>query len=327
MSVSRLFRGLSLGMLLAAAAPLIAQSRRLPARLARADAAKVGPVEAEMRNVDFRVDERVVLNIQYLRGRLRGTRPNEAPWFDDPTSFSILIDSAVVSITPSSLTALLNTYVFDYPGSDIKNLRVSIENGELVQRGTLDKAINFRFTIRSRLSVTADGRVRMRPTSVKVAGLSVGGLMDFFGIELDEIAKVRRGRGVEIVDDDFLLAPELLLPPPLVRGRVKSVAIRNGRVEQVLVARERRTPPKLQPSTTRAPNYMLYQGGVLRFGKLTMDAADLQIVDADPKDPLDFFIARVNDQIVAGWSRNMNDYGLLTTVPDYGDMRRGRRDP
>jgi hypothetical protein len=80
-----------------------------------------------MRNVDFRVDDRVTLSIQYLRGTLHGTRPNEPPWFDDPISFDIAIDSAVVAITPASLTALLNTYVFNYAGADVKNLAVKIE--------------------------------------------------------------------------------------------------------------------------------------------------------------------------------------------------------
>jgi hypothetical protein len=68
---------------------------------------------------------------------------------------------------------------------------------------------------------------------------------------------------------------------------------------------------------------MFYQGRVLRFGKLTMEEADLQIVDADPSDPFDFYLAHLNEQLAAGESRNQRDFGLVTVMPDYDDL--GRR--
>ncbi len=294
-------------------------TRPLPRALARAAETGIGPVESEMRNVDYRVDENVTLKISYLRGTLRSTRPNEPPWFDDPTSFDFALDSAVVAITPQSLTALLNTYVFNYPGSDIKKLEVKVEGNELVQTGVLDKAINLPFRITSNISVTPDGRLRLHPTHVKVAGLGVRGLMNFLGIELQNMVKVKGGRGVEVVKDDFLLSPESLLPPPRIKGRVRSVQVANGVVLQTLVATTPRNVPRMTPATN-VKNYMFYQGRVLRFGKLTMNATDLQIVDGDQKDPFDFFLGKLNDQLVAGSSRNLRDYGLVTTMPDYGDL-------
>jgi hypothetical protein len=65
---------------------------------------------------------------------------------------------------------------------------------------------------------------------------------------------------------------------------------------------------------------MFYRGKVLRFGKLTMEDADLQIVDADPKDPFDFFLSHLNEQLVAGESHNQPDFGLVTIMPDYSDL-------
>ncbi|MGQ0639333.1 MAG: hypothetical protein ACT4P6_00950 [Gemmatimonadaceae bacterium] len=320
----KLYWSATLALLLASVLNLSAQARfsarPLPRALARAAETGVGPVESEMRNVDYHVDQTVVLNIAYLRGTLRSTRPNEAPWFDDPTSFDIVIDSAVVAITPASLTALLNTYVFHYPGADIKKLNVKVEGSQLVQTGVLDKAINLPFTIRSQLSVTPDGRLRLHPTSVKVGGIGVRRLMNALGLELENLVKVRAGNGVEIDKDDFLLNPELLLPPPRIKSRVTSVQVVNGRVVQTLASRSPRTVPRLLPPQ-KARNYMFYQGRVLRFGKLTMQATDLQIVDADQKDPFDFFLARLNDQLVAGTSRNLPDYGLVTTMPDFADLK------
>jgi hypothetical protein len=287
-----------------------------------------------MRNVDFRVGPRVVLRIHHLRGALHPTRAGEPPWFDDPSSFELAIDTAEVAITPASLSALLNDYVFAYDDTPLKRLEVTLEKGQLKQTGLLHKGIDVPFTIRASLGVTPDGRLRLHPTSVKVIGLPVKGLMGLFGLELDDLVKVRAGRGVTIDENDFLLAPSGLLPPPRIRGRIRAVRIvaagaRGGEIVQVFGASERKEKPaELHPSDPEARNYLFYRGGVLRFGKLTMVDADLQIVDEDPKDPFDFFLAELNRQLVAGRSRNQTDFGLLTTMPDYADLPReasGRR--
>jgi hypothetical protein len=288
--------------------------------LERASRTSPGPVEAEMRNVRYHVDDRVVLRIAYLRGSLRPTG-DAPPWFDDPRSFALEIDTGEVGITPKSLSALLNEYTFNYEGTPLKHLEVTIEKGELKQTGTLHKGIDLPFTIRSTISTTSDGRLRLHPTSVKVAGIGVTGLMEFLGVELDNLVKVRQGRGVEIADNDFLLAPAGLLPPPRIQGQVAAVHLEPGEIVQTFARSERSRPlPPLHPSDPKARNYMYYRGRVLRFGKLTMNDADLQIVDADPKDPFDFYLSRLNEQLVAGERHNRADFGLVTTMPDYDDL-------
>jgi hypothetical protein len=291
--------------------------------LERASRATRGPVEAEMRHVRYHVDERVVLEIEHLRGALVPTG-NAPPWFDDPASFTLAIDTGTVGVTPASLSALLNDYVFHYDETPLKHLKVTIERGQLKQTGTLHKGIDLPFTIRARLESTADGRLRLHPVSVKVAGIGVTGLMRTFGIELEKLVKVRQGRGVEMHGNDFLLAPAGLLPPPRIAGRVAAVRLEPDRIVQTFGGSTRagRTT-RLHPSVPAARNYMFYQGRVLRFGKLTMEEADLQIVDADPSDPFDFYLAHLNEQLAAGESRNQRDFGLVTVMPDYDDL--GRR--
>ena len=303
-------------------------SAQAPARTAlspeleRASHAPRGPVEAEMRHVLYHVDDRVVLQIEHLRGALLPTT-DAPPWFDDPESFSLAIDTGKVTIAPASLSALLNDYVFNYKGTPLEDLEVTIDRGQLKQTGTLHKIIDLPFTIRATLSATPDGRLRLHPTSVKVAGIGVTGLMRTFGLELEKLVKVQQGRGVEIADNDFLLDPAGLLPPPRIRGHVKSVELGPDRIVQTFGGSTRagRSQP-LHPSDPSARNYMFYRGRVLRFGKLTMTDADLQIVDADPKDAFDFYLTHLNEQLVAGESRNQKDFGLVTVMPDYEDLRK-----
>ena len=70
---------------------------------------------------------------------------------------------------------------------------------------------------------------------------------------------------------------------------------------------------------------MFYEGASLTFGKLTMKDTDLLILDDDPSDPFDFFLDRYNDQLVAGYSRNTPDRGLVVRMPDLSDMTRPMR--
>jgi hypothetical protein len=300
--------------------------KELPPVLARASEATPGPVEAEMRHVLYRVDDRVVLQIGYLRGALLPTT-KAPPWFDDPSTFSIAVDSGEVEISPASLTALLNRYVFNYKGTPLKHLEVGIEDGQMVQKGTLHKVVDLPFTIRAELSVTDDGRLRLHPTSVKVLGIGVKGLMRTFGLELENLVKVQQGRGVEIVDNDFILAPSGLLPPPRIEGRLVAVRLLPDAIGQTFGGSTREGhAERLRASDPSARNYMFFRGRVLRFGKLTMDDADLQIVDGDPDDPFDFSLAHINQQLVAGSSHNLKDFGLVTTMPDYGDVLKKERE-
>jgi hypothetical protein len=65
---------------------------------------------------------------------------------------------------------------------------------------------------------------------------------------------------------------------------------------------------------------MWYRGGVLRFGKLTMNDTDMRLIDADPSDPFDFFPDHYKDQLVAGYSKTTATGGLLVYMPDYAKL-------
>jgi hypothetical protein len=154
------------------------------------------------------------------------------------------------------------------------------------------------FTVRGELTLTPAGELRLHPTSIKSAGIPVGGLMKLFGLNLEKPVKLRGTPGVRIEENDLLLSPAELLPPPKVRGKVTKVEVRDTAVINVFRSDKARVEPVDPPDS--AKNYMFYRGGVLRFGKLTMNDTDLLIVDGDPRDPFRFFRDHYNEQLVAG---------------------------
>jgi hypothetical protein len=271
-------------------------------------------VQVQMRNTDFHVDSSIVLRIQFLRGELRPSVAGRPAYFDDKKSFTLVVDSARIAIAPRELGDLLNRYTFNYPGSPLHHLRISVEKGQIKQQGTM-RGISF--TILGDLTLTPEGELRLHPSSIKTAGIGVGGLLKFFGLHLQKLVKLRGVRGVRIDKDDFYLNAPELLPPPLVQGRVNAVQVTDTAMVLTFRSGDSTRIKDLTIPDSKATNYMFFRGGVLRFGKLTMHDTDLMIVDAEPEDPFDFFLDQYNAQLVAGYEKNTPDHGLVVFMPDY----------
>jgi len=275
------------------------------------------PVEAEtqveMVNVNIHLDPELVLHIRHLTGKFLATKKGQPPAFDDKLSYIIAVDSGEIGVSMASMTHAMNTYVFGEPDAPLKNLRLSAEGSQIRQEGTLKKgSIGIPFEIVGTISATPDGKIRIHPTQMKAAHLPVKGLLKLFGLDMAKLINTRKAKGVSVDDNDFILDPARMLPPPQMRGRVTAVRVQGDEIIQIFGV-EKRDSASEQPHS----NYMAYRGGILRFGRLTMNDADMQLIDADPTDPFDFFPDHYNDQLVAGYSKTTASGGLRVYMPDY----------
>ena len=271
--------------------------------------------QVQMRNVDFYVDPQIALHIRNLRGTMR-SKAGGPVIFDDKTSFVLGIESGEVGLTGADLSLLLNKYVFNYPGAPLKRLSVSTSGSEIVQKGTLRKVLEVPFEIRAALSVSPEGLIRIHPTRTEIMGLHVDDLMKALGIALDEIINLKKAKGASIRGNDIYLDPQNILPPPSIEGHVTGIRVERKEVVQTFSPRSGVAPATLAVPDQAAPNYMFYKGGTLRFGKLMMLDADMQIVDLDPVDPFRFNLDRYLAQLVAGYSRTTPASGLEVYMRD-----------
>jgi hypothetical protein len=287
----------------------------------RATARDAGsPTHVIMRNVDFHVDSSIVLRIRHLRGTMRGHEGRPIV-FDDKRSFSFRLAWGEVAVTSAHLSALLNRYVFDVKGAPLRRLSIRTAGSELVQSGQMKKGLWIPFRIRTTVHATPDGRIRLHPTRVSVAGIPAGGVLRWLGVQLEDLLSMERVSGVTVDGNDLLLNPTLVLPPPGIEGRVTDVRVEDGELVQVFGSeRAADSLGPLRVPLSRNGNYMFYRGGTLRFGKLIMTDADLQILDLDPKDPFRFFLDRYAEQLVAGYSRTLPDLGLAAFMKDVDDL-------
>ncbi len=100
-------------------------------------------------------------------------------------------------------------------------------------------------------------------------------------------------------------------------GQVTRVAILNGKIVQYFDSAKHLAALK-PPVATGA--YIYHRGGVLRFGKLTMNDADLEIV-GDRPGMFDFFQKEYLKQLVAGYSKTTAAKGLVAHMWDYSHFR------
>ncbi len=277
------------------------------------DTKNPGAVGIQIRNVNLLLTRDIVLGVRTLRGQLERTKPDVPVTFDDTNSFSVDVDTAEIRITSHSLAALMNEYVFDFKGAPIRNVAVTFEGGRLIQTGTMHKGVDVPFKIEAALSVTDQGKVRIHADKIKAEHLPVKGLLHFFGEDLEKLIHENPGRGIQAERDDLILAPAMLTPAPHIRGSVVRVSVMGDAL--VLLFDSGRHPAALTPPL-RTAAYIYHRGGILRFGKLTMNDADLEIV-GDRPGIFDFFQREYKKQLTAGYSKNTAANGLVAHMVDY----------
>lgn len=275
----------------------------------------------EMRNVDLHIDVHNVMRVKWLRGQVLTTEPGSTAWLDKPASFRVRATSGLVALDGDAITALLNEIAFNYPGAPIKNLRVKIEKGSVVQSGTLHKGVNIPFQMWSVPVLQPDGLLRLHPDRLSIFGVNGLTLMHALGLHLDKFMDLSKAHGASVKGDDILLDPLQIIPPPLIEGKLTAV-----RIEGTLMIQEfARTADDTIFGTfvkpeTGAHNYIYFRGGTLRIGKLTMTDTDLMIRDVDETDPFDVYFAEYNRQLVAGHTNNLANLGLRAWMVDYGKL-------
>ena len=277
-----------------------------------------GRMWIQMRNVDLHIDQTKALGIRELRGEVVRTNSDVPPALDDSKSFTVRVTRGTVSLSGDALAALLNGYVFAYKGAPLKHLHARTAGAQVVLRGVMHKGVDLPFEITSTIALDPDGRVRLHPTKTRILGVDGAKLMRALGLNLSKMLDLRGAKGVAVVGNDLLLEATRILPPPAIEARLSAVGVEGDRIVQTFVTLpEDSVFERYARPDTAASNFIYFRGGQLRFGKLLMSDTDLDIIDADERDPFDLYLDQYARQLEAGVSRTMPNKGLRVIMPDY----------
>jgi hypothetical protein len=275
-----------------------------------------GAVQVQMHNVMYHFTDQVAVHLINVGGSLAPTKGGHFPVFDDKESFELRITAAEITMDPQSLANVLNTHVFSAKDAPLKDISVSIEKDHLKVKGKLHQKGDIGFETEGRLSATPDGKIRLHAEKIRALHLPVKGLMDLFGVDIADLIKNGKVRGVQVEKDDLILDPGEILPPPRISGKITDIHLEGNNIVQIFGE-----PKKFPWAKAPAQNYMAYRGNRLQFGKLLMTDTDLVIVDPDPRDPFDFYLDRYKDQLVAGYSKTTPSNGLRVYMVDFNKLK------
>jgi len=160
--------------------------------------------------------------------------------------------------------------------------------------------------MRADVSVTPEGHIRVHP--IKMTDQK---LLHTLGLHMGDLIDVSHVRGVTIDKDDILIDAAAILPPPAIDGRLVDAHVEGN----VLV--ERFVGDSATAADSTHPGSVHVRGGRLRFGRLTMDSADVLIVSADPRGILDLNLPHYAAQLVAGYSQMTPTMGLVAHLGRY----------
>ena len=258
---------------------------------------------------------------------LAATQQGSTPLIDDKRSFLFVVDSANLTLSMEALSNDLNDYVFAASGAPLKKLKASVKGDEIAVKGLLVSKGGIPFETTGTVALTPEGMIRIHTGKVKAVGIPVKGLMELLGVETDDLLNTKKVPGVSVEKDDLILDPENILPPPQIRGHLADIRIANGELALKFSsgkANEAKAgaAPAAELNACGGRNFVTFRGGSLRFGKLTMNDADLELVDSQPADPFDFSLDHYKQQLVAGYSRITNRDGLCAHVPDFEKLKR-----
>ncbi len=273
-------------------------------------------VQVQMRNVMYHFQNNIAVHIVRLGGELVPTREGEIPVFDDKNSFVLRINAGEMAIETQSMANVLNQYVFARKDSPVKEVSIQIDKGLLKVKGKLHNKGDVTFETEDEISVTEDGKIRMHAKKIRAAHLPVKGLMDLFGVEMSDLIKTGKVRGIRAEKDDLILDPEQALPPPHIQGKVTQVRLEGNSIVQVFG-----NPGSYKWAPVSARNYMAYRGNRLKFGKLTMEDTDMVLIDPDPRDPFDFYLDHYKEQLVAGYTKTTESFGLRVFMVDFNKLK------
>lgn len=278
-------------------------------------------VKTGMKNVEFHLTDGIVVHIIALNGRLTPIK-GDFPIFDDKQSFAVDVDSASIIVSAQTLTNDLNDYVFAANDAPLKKLSVEIKDDQLVVKGLLVSKGGVPFETDGTVSATPDGKIRIHTTQVKALKVKVKGLMDLVGLDTQKLIDTKKVPGVSTDKDDLILDPELILPPPTMRGHLTGIRVENGAVALAFGPPASEQTREGISTTCGGRNYVQFRGGTIRFGKMTMADTDMELIDTTPNDPFDFAIDHYRDELVAGYIKATKVGGMCAYMPDYNKLSR-----
>jgi hypothetical protein len=284
-------------------------------------ASRIRGVPIRLQNVRFKWSDRVYIDTGNMAVRavpIQGTTVN----FDDLNSFLLTVQKSEVRIRPEVLEGMFNESVFNYPGSKLRDLKVTLteEDGKRAVHlaGSAKVMLWMPFKMDAHLRVdTKTNTLVIEGDDVKILGIiPVTDIIKLEPLQLQHLISLPPNNSLMVDANRMMVKPFGLFPPPRINGRMSGVV-----VEDAMIRLEFAGDPIPAPRAS-AKNYVYLKGGTSQFGSFRMLETDILILDQDPDDVFVFSLRHYAGMIPKSTIEVSNVRSAQVTMPDFQDPSR-----
>lgn len=262
----------------------------------------------------------VHFNVRQVDALLLPAHPNQPVVIDNPESIKVRLLNANTTISAQAMTRLLNGYTLPQARVPVHDVNLTFEDGEVHLTGKLHKIIDLPFTAQASLSVNSNGILRLHFNKITAAGIFHKGLLDMLGLNVADLAKPGVDHSIRVEKDDVYFPLHALFPAPHFSGHLKSATIVGEELVEIYG-----DPKPFAPAPMPAEHYIYFRGGIMQFGRLTMQGVDLELLNQSADESFELSLRDLFRQSLPGYLKNMPDRGLVAYVQSFQDAD-ARRD-
>jgi hypothetical protein len=233
------------------------------------------------------------------------------------------VHNAQVLISPKTLQGMFNESVFNYPGSNLRNLTVGIEKagGEnhIKLTGSLKFFLWIPFAMDTNLSVDRkNNTLVIAVNTLKVFGfIPATWLIQLKPFNLDKLLTLPPNHYLTVHHNLMMVKPFGLFPPPRIDGQMSGIYV----MPRLIQLQFSGTDPSFSevPSPASA-NYIYLQGGNAQFGRIRMLGTQVQVIDSHPANLFQFSLLNYLHYLPLSKVQLLESGGASLQMPDHGQI-------
>lgn len=277
----------------------------------------------KLQNLKFRLTDKIDMQVKTLTAEAIPKGNETMVNFDDIHSFAIDILQGEVLLKPHVLETIFNDIVFNFPGSPLKNQKMEFvkidgkKERRLKLTGEMKLVFWIPFEMIAKISLDKK-KVLMIIEAESIRSLGnpyTKTLLDMVGLDLETLLPIPAGRGLEMKENKIIVQPFEIFPPPQIGGYLTDIQLLENAMFLKFDNPHKVNFPEMP--VPEAKNYLFLYKGDVKFGKLRMIDARLQMIDLNQKDAFDFYLKKYFNALARGYSKIRFDKSVVAYLPDH----------
>lgn len=273
-----------------------------------------------LRNVQYCWSREICINTDHLTATAIPINGGSDIVFDDIKSFIIKVHNGQVRISPKTLQGMFNESVFNYPGSNLRNLSVGIQKAGQANRIKLAGSLKYFLWIPFEMDTNLSVNRATNTLVISVYKLTVFGfipatwLIQLKPFNLDKLLTLPENRYLTVRHNLMMVKPFGLFPPPRIDGAMGSITVLPKLIQLSFIGNE----PDI--TSNASVNSITLKGGNAQFGRIRLLHANVEVNDLNPNNAFRFSLLDYLDYLPRSQVKLQKDGSVVLSMPDHGAM-------